>query len=151
MITKNIRVLITGLIFILAFSCNLSAQVVEQVEDLDAPVDTAEFYKKLYDYSKKKKFLYVVYRAIFNPPGRPKTKKKAKPVVAGMTPTRYKGKIIRNVSIISFEPFGTSLNDTSRRPHSFLQKGGNTVHALTNNARMKINPVISTRIFLVIM
>ncbi len=137
MITKNIRAFIAGLIFIFAFSFNLTAQVVEEVDDLDAPVDTAEFYKKLYNYSKEKKFLYVVYRAIFNPPGRPKTKKKAKPVVAGMTPARYKGKIIRNVSIVSYEPFGTSLNDTSRRPHSFLQKGGNKVHALTNNSTVR--------------
>lgn len=137
MTTFKIRLLISGFILFFAVYSSASAQVVEEIDELDAPVDTAEFYKKLYNYSKEKKFLYVVYKAIFNPPGRQKAKKKAKPVVAGLTAKKYKGKIIRNVYIISYEPFGTSLTDTSKRPHSFLQKGGNAVHALTNNSTVR--------------
>jgi len=124
------------LIFFTGFSA--SAQVVvDPIEELDAPVDTAEFYKKLYTYSKDRKFLYMIYKTIFNPPVRPKAKKKTKPVTPGLSVKKYQGKIIRQVNILSFEPFGTSLNDTARRPHSILQKGGNTIHALTNNSTIR--------------
>src|SRR5699024_9418806 len=40
----------------------------------------------------------------------------------------YAGKIIRHISIESKDPFGTSLTDSTRTPHSVLQKAGNTLH-----------------------
>ena len=46
--------------------------------ELDTPIDTALFYKKLYDYSQDKKLLFMLYRSVFNPPVRDETTKKKK-------------------------------------------------------------------------
>lgn len=126
------------LLLFFLFACAASAQVVvEQDEEFDAPTDTAEFYKKLYKYSKDRKILFFVYKTVFNPPVRQKPKKKAKPVRTGVTAKKYKGKIIREIRITPFEPFGTSLNDTARRPHSLIQKGGNAAHVLTHRSTIR--------------
>lgn len=39
-----------------------------------------------------------------------------------------KGKIIRTIRIVTTDPFGYSLADTTKTPHSWFQKTGNAIH-----------------------
>src|SRR5699024_7529422 len=41
----------------------------------------------------------------------------------------YTGKIIRNIHIESLDPFGYSVTDSTQKPHSWLEKTGNKLHA----------------------
>lgn len=112
----------------------LSAQnVPDSTVDFDAPLDTAKFYKKLFDYSKDRKFLYMLYRSVFNPPVRTVATKKKKSKIVAVPVNRYKGKVIRKISVVNLEPFGSSIDDTSHKPHSVVQKGGNFLHIKTHN------------------
>lgn len=109
----------------------LAQDIPDKIDDIDAPVDTAAFYKKLYEYSKSRKVVYFLYKSVFNPPVRPVKKKSKKPAVKVLAVKKYKGKIIRHILVQSLDPFGTSIHDTSHHPHSVVQKGGNFLHAKT--------------------
>ncbi|MBK8872516.1 MAG: hypothetical protein KBH11_02130 [Bacteroidia bacterium] len=121
------------------------AQVNDSLYDeLDAPVDTAYFYKKLYNYSKNRKAAYFLYKSVFNPPkwvnATKKTKKKSK-----NDPLRkFENKIIRKIEVISLDPTGTSISDTSRHPHSVLQKTVNKIH-IESRRRTILNYVLIKR------
>jgi hypothetical protein len=43
------------------------------------------------------------------------------------------GKYIRNIHIDTREPFGYSLNDSTKQPTKFIEKAGNTLHIRTKN------------------
>ncbi len=108
----------------------------EPLDDFETVSDTAEFYKKLYHYAKSHKLLYVVYKSIFNPPvtvSKVPRKKKA----ATFPIEHYSGKVIRKIYIRSLEPFGTSMNDSTRVPHSVIQKVGNSTHPLTRRSTIR--------------
>ena len=82
-------------------------------DDFDAPVDTPAFYKKLYNYSKDRKLLYFIYRGVFNPPSKSEKSSKVLSRKKALSEKDYRGKTIRNIRIMSLEPFGTSINVTS--------------------------------------
>jgi hypothetical protein len=87
--------------------------------------DSLRIYKKVEEVAKKKKSTFWLYNAIFNlPDGKKKKEKERKQV----TYDYLRGKIIRRVEIQTFDPFGYSINDTSRKPHGFIQKGLNLLH-----------------------
>ncbi len=112
----------------------IAQSVQDSIYELDTPIDTALFYKKLYNYSQDKKFLFLLYRSVFNPPIRDeKINKKKKIKVVAVPLEKYKGKIIRNISILTLEPFGSNIDDTSHKPHSLVQKGGNFLHIKTHD------------------
>ncbi|HET9505695.1 MAG TPA: hypothetical protein VFO93_19275 [Hymenobacter sp.] len=46
-------------------------------------------------------------------------------------------KIVRRVTITPFDAFGYSLNDSLRRPRTFVEKAGNAVHIRTAPARIR--------------
>lgn len=51
--------------------------------------------------------------------------------------SKAEGKIIRNISITTFDPFGYSIDDTEEIPSKFLEKAGNTIHLKTKNFVIK--------------
>ncbi|MBL0341372.1 MAG: hypothetical protein IPP71_10770 [Bacteroidetes bacterium] len=116
----------------------LAAQnVPEKIDDIDAPVDTAVFYKKLYNYSQNKKFIYFLYKSVFNPPVRSTKTKSKKAKISVLPEKKYKGKIIRKITVQSLDPFGSSIHDTTHKPHSVVQKGGNYVHIKSKSRAIK--------------
>ena len=124
--------------FFLLWSFDSTSQnIPETIDDIDAPVDTAKFYKKLFEYSKDKKVIYFLYRTIFNPPVRTVTENKKKKKVPAVSEKRFKGKTIRNIVVMSLDPLGTSINDTVRKAHSLLQKSGNVLHIKSRNRTIK--------------
>ncbi len=114
---------------------------VAQVEP--TPKDTVKekqdkMYKKLEDYSKRKKFTKFLHKLIFKPVREQKptqSRKKTKKRTPEMTTSyrQYEGKTIRNIKIETFDPFGYSLNDTTQKPGTWLEKFGNSIHLKTKN------------------
>ena len=50
---------------------------------------------------------------------------------------RHVFKIVRHITITTFDAFGFSLTDTLRRPRSFVERGGNTLHIKTRRGRIR--------------
>lgn len=89
--------------------------------------DSAHLYKQIETFSKKKKFTKFIFQLVFKPlPARtsPKIIKK----LINKPYSSFEGKIIRNINIVTLDPFGFSVKDTSRLPRSFVEKGGNAIH-----------------------
>jgi hypothetical protein len=95
--------------------------------------DTLGFYRSIYDYSKDRKALYFIYRAVFNVPKDPV---KETHDIRDKDDERYHsydGARIRSVRVETLEPFGESLTDTTRHARSLFQKAGNALHFRTRS------------------
>ena len=96
--------------------------------------DTIGIYRSIYEYSKDRKAAYFFYRAIFNVPKDPVS---ATHDIRDPDDERYhsfEGMRIRSVKVVTLEPFGESLTDTTQTAHSFLQKAGNALHFRTRSS-----------------
>jgi hypothetical protein len=92
-----------------------------------ANTDSSEVYRKIETYSKKNKFTKFMYGLIFKPVAAiPLEERLHKPFQ--MPYNALEGKIIRNIRIITLDPFGYSVSDTSAAPHNVPLKTGNWLH-----------------------
>ncbi len=91
-------------------------------------------YKKIEDYSTRRKFTSLLHDLILKPvlntssvstslPGKPA------PSISG----NFEGKIIRQIHVVTLDPFGYSIHDTMAGPRSFLEKSGNSLHVKTQH------------------
>lgn len=90
---------------------------------------SSEVYRDIQTYSKKRKFTKLLHKLIFEPINPKKKKKK-------IVPNQYKnfeGKIIRNINIITLDPFGFSEIDSTRKPKNWAEQTGNRLHLKTKN------------------
>ena len=97
--------------------------------------DTLSVYKKIKRIAYKHKATTLLYHAIFVEPVPKKYDKKPlsdeqKKVDPNL---KYEGKIIRNIEIVTYDPFGFSVNDTNHREINPLQKIGNHYHIKTRD------------------
>lgn len=94
--------------------------------------DSTDFYKDIHKYSRKSKFTRFLYRIIFRPvtSDLPKkvVKKKSKKKLVQKPYSNYEGKIIRNISIETLDPFGYKVADTIFVSQNKLSKFGNGLH-----------------------
>ncbi len=51
--------------------------------------------------------------------------------------SNYNGKIIRKISIVQLEVFGSSVIDTNAQPHLWIEKLGNSLHISTNKSSIR--------------
>jgi hypothetical protein len=125
-------------IFIFALTvCFLNGHVFGQKET-EFP-DSAYIYKKLEEFSSKRKITKMMYGLVFRPVN-------PKPQVSTSSPkiiekpvifADYEGKVIRNISIVTYDPFGYNPKDTSVHPDNFALKAGNAVHIKTWPAKIR--------------
>jgi len=94
-----------------------------------APEDTAKVYREIETYSKKTGFTGFIYGLFFKPvekrilnPEKSKKKKISK------SHKLFEGKVIRNIDVITLDPFGYSVDDTSVVIQNSLYKTGNKLH-----------------------
>lgn len=97
-----------------------------------AGTDSTSLYKNLEAYSRQSRFKTLVYRSVFIPATPVSASKsargKANRNLVQRSYTAFEGKIIRNIEVVTFDPFGYSLTDTSIAARTFLRKAGNTMH-----------------------
>lgn len=114
----------------------------------NAVQDSTKIYKKIEDYSKKSKFTKMLHKWLFRPTDNKPTRsydRRPKPNYH-----RFSGKIVRTITIDTKDPFGFSFSDTTKTPHSWLEKTGNTIHikskemAIRNFLLVKENKPLDT-------
>jgi hypothetical protein len=126
-----------GIIFFLIFFLqgNLFSQVTDPPAEHKANefLDSTYIYRKIEDFSNKRKATRLLYSLVFRPISpRPVTT----PVISKIAyqPVQYsqfEGKIIRDIKIVTYDPFGYDARDTLVKPKGILPKSGNAVHIKT--------------------
>lgn len=127
-------------IFILIFlSFSLYESAVAQQDSIVA--DTTALYRNIETFSERSKFTGFMYRMIFKPVApvikEKNVKKKAyrKPV---QKPYKtFEGKIIRNINIVTLDPFGYSATDTTFLKQNFSIIAGNKIHIKTQSIAIR--------------
>ncbi len=94
--------------------------------------DSTLFYKKIESFSAKGRFTKFLHQLIFKPipidSSNHKLKKIKRKKIIQKPYSSFEGKIIRNVTIVTFDPFGYSLTDTVVTRQSFLYRAANSLH-----------------------
>lgn len=97
--------------------------------------DTLVVYKKIQKFAYRYRATTLLYKAIFVEPV-PK-KYEIKPLSDDQKKTdpnlKFEGRIIRKIEIIVYDPFGYSVNDTTRKEINPFQKVGNKYHIATRH------------------
>ncbi len=92
-------------------------------------------YQKIENFSKKSKFTKFIHKLVFKSTA---VKPTAKNILnEKINHTQFEGKIIRNISVRTLDPFGFSENDSTKKPKRFLEKVGNGVHVKSKNFAIK--------------
>jgi hypothetical protein len=111
------------------FLCTIECLWAQQTKPV---VDSTDFYNDIQTYSKKSKFTRFIYRIIFRPTktSLPKkvAKKKNRKKSIQKPYSNYEGKIIRNISIETLDPFGYTIADTIFVSQNKLSSFGNGLH-----------------------
>jgi hypothetical protein len=95
-----------------------------------------QMYKNLENYSKRKKFTKFIHKLIFRPvtkqqPSQSRKKEKARTPEMLNTYQSSEGKIVRKIHIETLDPFGYSINDTTKKANDWIQRFGNDIHLKT--------------------
>jgi hypothetical protein len=128
---KYVFISLSTLIFISesAFSQNVPAKkdtihTYENTESYSRKADTTHIYQNIETYSKHSKFTKFLYGLIFKP--HKKKPKYKKPIQKSYN--HFEGKIIRHIKIVTLDPFGYSIEDTTSIPQNALSKAGDMLH-----------------------
>ncbi|MET0944234.1 MAG: hypothetical protein ABWY22_02380 [Flavobacterium sp.] len=115
--------------FILFCFCTQITQAQDNTkkEDNKGKKDTTEIYTKIRNYSKKNKFTQTLHKLLF----RSKKPRKKDDLIIPHDSADYNGKIIRKINIITLDPFGHSLTDTTQVPKNWGERTGNRLHLKT--------------------
>jgi len=90
--------------------------------------DSTHLYKTIETYSKKGRFTKLMYSFVFKPvASNPAKRKKYKKLIIKPY-SAFEGRIIRNIDIVTLDPFGYSIVDTIVAPKTILPKAGNFLH-----------------------
>lgn len=97
--------------------------------------DSVKVYKKIEDYSNKKKYKKFIYKLLFRSQIResPSQKNKRKEFIIKKSFDRNEGKIIREIRIETLDPFGFSVDNYKDTPEKGFEKFGNRLHLKTKN------------------
>lgn len=115
------------LVFVFCFFCE---GVWAQVKEQDS---TNTIYQDIHDLSKKSKFNKFVYKLLFRSSAVkaenlvPKKKSVIKPLITN----KLNGKIIRNITIETLDPFGQSVTNEAKKPRNSFERFGNSIHLKT--------------------
>jgi len=106
---------------------------ISQTADKILPGDTLALYKKIKKVAYKHKATTLLFHAIFVDPSP--RKYEVKPLSDHQKKKdpnlKYKGRIIRKIEVEVYDPFGYSVNDTTRKEINPFQKLGNKYHITT--------------------
>jgi hypothetical protein len=90
--------------------------------------DTKELYEDFESKSGKSKFTKFMHHLFFKPVAPGLKKKKTYKKLIQKPYSTFEGKVIRHISIITLDPFGYSIADTTAAPRNFISKAGNSLH-----------------------
>ncbi len=100
-------------------------------EDI-AQKDSTKLYENIETYSEKSRFTQLMFRLFFKPVSPAPALKILNKRVIQKPYSSFEGKIIRQINIVTLDPFGNSIGDTISASINFISKTGNKVHVKTN-------------------
>jgi len=106
-------------------------------QDTTKTKEETKKYSKIQVYSNKHKFTKFLYKMIFEPVYKPVINTKSFSKIKKLNYAAIEGKIIRNIKINSFDPFGYYLNDSTQTPKNSFLKAGNSLHIKTKKFAIK--------------
>src|SRR4030043_1847708 len=122
---------------IILFFVLISISDVAFAQEIPVKTDSTNIYKNIESYSKRSKFTTFMYRLIFKPVApilrKKEVKKKGYKKLIQKPYITFEGKIIRNINIITLDPFRYSGIDTTVAKQNFLYKTGNWMHLKTQS------------------
>lgn len=92
-----------------------------------------EFFDTLRSSSRKKKWIYELHNVVILPPQN-KITDTVHTTQRDLDFLAYEGLIIRNISFVKVNVFGTTINDTSTYRNTWLQNKGNSIHVKTSTS-----------------
>jgi hypothetical protein len=103
--------------------------------------DTITLYRNIETYSRQSKVASLIYPLVFKPvgasPGKKESKKKGYKNLIQKPYIGFEGKIIRNINIVTLDPFGYSANDTTVSKQNFFTNAGNGMHIKTQGITIR--------------
>ncbi|MHC1776529.1 MAG: hypothetical protein AB9834_14085 [Lentimicrobium sp.] len=107
----------------------------------DEKKDSSHLYENIEAYSGRSKFTKFMYRLFFKPaantPAKSGSKKKKTKRYIQKPYSTFQGKIIRNIHIVTLDPFGYSIGDTIQPNLNFLTKAGNHLHVKSHTITIR--------------
>ena len=118
-------------LFLLLFFCFFALSSYSQVKHQRR--DSISIYQDIHDLSKKSKFNKLIYKLLFRASALNKettiSHQKAQP--KSKDTIRSNGRIIRNITIETLDPFGYSIRDENKTPNRSIDRFGNAIHIKT--------------------
>ena len=96
-------------------------------------------YSDIETYSRQSRFKTLLYRLVFKPvaPDPEVLRKKKGEARVQRQYATFEGKIIRNIVVLTFDPFGYTGIDSAAASRNFLNKAGNALHVKTRTIAIR--------------
>ncbi|WP_297868767.1 hypothetical protein [uncultured Flavobacterium sp.] len=124
---------------LILFLCICMISLKGNAQTIEKKSDSVSVYQNINDLSKKSKFSRFVYKLIFKEsalkaenlvPFKPKKEVK-------VVKKHQEGKVIRDITIETLDPFGYSVTNEKKVPKHKLEHFGNTVHIKTKEVTIR--------------
>jgi hypothetical protein len=106
-----------------------------------AKKDSTKIYKNIETYSRQSRFKSFAYGLVFKPvtaiSSKSSVKKKTYKKLIQKPYSSFEGKPIRNINIVTLDPFGYSATDTTVGKRNVFTKTGNIIHIKTQNITIR--------------
>ena len=102
------------------------------------------FYDSLHQKFSRHSITKLMYDLAFTNPDVPLVTDSVQKIKSESPFNRYKGKIIRNIKILTLDPFGPTIKDTARRPQTRSAKALNSVHINTRQYIIRRNLIFKS-------
>jgi hypothetical protein len=106
--------------------------------------NTKTFYDSAYVKFGRHKMSRFLYTWLFVPPGIITLPDTVQLIRGEALYVKYQGKIIRNITIKTIDPFGPTVADTAARPMTWIGKTGNRTHITTRKYVIRKNLLFKT-------
>jgi hypothetical protein len=129
---------IRNILLILIISISICDSVFAQ--QTPAKNDTTQIYKNIESFSVKRKFTKFIYKLFFKPASaatKKEAKKKTYKKLIQKPYSSFEGKTIRNINIVTLDPFGNSIGDSIKAHPNFLTNAGNKIHVQSHNITIR--------------
>ena len=97
--------------------------------------DSIKVYDTLLNFSKKNKFTKALYNSVFRSVISSAKKEEKKIKVKNFD--EYNCKLIRNIEIIVYDPFGYDLKDPSKKPTTKIERRSNKLHVRSSKLTIR--------------
>jgi hypothetical protein len=97
-----------------------------------AQKDSTKLYENIETYSDKSRFTKYMFRLFFKPVSPAPAQKLINKRLIQKPYSSFEGKIIRQIHVVTLDPFGNSIGDTIAASLNFISKTGNKIHVKTH-------------------